>query len=126
MTSHTWALATYFATDDISCENTNDGQVEDREQQKMEEQQQQHEPNPDDSILSVKERSHKGRKLAKQEVMPTWVATKSLLSCNSQSHSQTNSEVVAPLFKTSPTDYATLYTVLMLTQGISAFVVGPE
>ena len=35
--THIWALATYFATDDISCENTNDGQVEDREQQKMEE-----------------------------------------------------------------------------------------
>ncbi|EDO39798.1 predicted protein [Nematostella vectensis] len=28
--------------------------------------------------------------------------------------------------KTSPTDYATLYTALMMTQGISAVVVGPE
>ena len=49
-----------------------------------------------------------------------------MLSQSPQNHRQTNSEVVAPLFKTSPTDYATLYTVLMLTQGISAFVVDPE
>ena len=43
-----------------------------------------------------------------------------------QGHVRTNSEVLAPLFKTPPTDYATLYTVLMLTQGISAHVIGPE
>jgi len=59
--------------------------------------------------------------------MPTWAATKSLLlSRSSQNHGLTNTEVIAPLFRTSPTDYGTLYTVLMLTQGISAFVVGPE
>ena len=34
--------------------------------------------------------------------------------------------MIAPLFKTSPTDYGTLYTVLRLTQGISATVVGPQ
>ena len=67
------------------------------------------------------------RKLAKEEVMPTWAATKSLLlSQSTQSHCRTNSEVIAPLFKTSPTDYSTLHTLLMLSQGISAFVVGPE
>lgn len=37
-----------------------------------------------------------------------------------------NSEVVAPLFKTPPTDFATLYTALKLNQNISAIVVGPE
>ena len=35
-------------------------------------------------------------------------------------------EVIALLFKTSPTDITTLYTVLMLTQGVSAVVVGPD
>ena len=34
--------------------------------------------------------------------------------------------MVAPLFKSSPTDYGTLYTILQLTQGISAKVVGPQ
>lgn len=59
--------------------------------------------------------------------MPTWAASKSLmLSHSSQSHDRTNSEVIAPLFKTSSTIYVTLHTVLMLTQGISAFVVGSE
>ena len=58
--------------------------------------------------------------------MPTWAATKSLLLSHSQNHGRTNTEVVAPLFRASPTDYGTLYTVLMLTQGISAVVVGPE
>ena len=62
-----------------------------------------------------------------RDVRPTRAATKSLLlSFSSQKQSRTNSEVVAPLFRCSPTDYATLYTVLMLTQGISASVVGPE
>ena len=41
-------------------------------------------------------------------------------------HSKTNTEVVAPLLRTPPTDYSTLYTALMLAQGISAVVVGPE
>lgn len=39
---------------------------------------------------------------------------------------RTNTEVIAPLFKTSPTDYGILYTALLLTQGISATVVGPQ
>lgn len=34
--------------------------------------------------------------------------------------------MVAPLFKTPPTDLATLYTALKLTQNISAIVVGPD
>lgn len=57
--------------------------------------------------------------------MPTWAATNSLLQ-PMQRVDRTNSEVVAPLFKTPPTDYATLYTVLSLTQEISAVVMGPE
>ena len=57
--------------------------------------------------------------------MPTWAATKSLLQ-SGQRVNHTNSDVVVPLFKSSPTDYATLYSVLTLTQEISAVVVGPE
>ena len=67
--------------------------------------------------------------LAKKEVMPKWASTKSLL-LNHQTATNLprnmNSEVLAPLFKTPPTDFATLYTVLRLTQNISAVVVGPE
>jgi hypothetical protein len=83
--------------------------------------------NLSDSILSVNEPIRKRKKLAKEEVMPTWAATKSLLlSHTSPKRVVTNSEVISPLFRTSPTDYTTLHTVLMLTQGISAYVVGPE
>ena len=65
-------------------------------------------------------------RLAKEDVMPTWSATRSLLlSQSTNSCARTNTAVVAPLFKSSPTDYGTLYTVLQLTQGISAQVVGP-
>ena len=66
--------------------------------------------------------------IVKTEVMPTWAATKSLLLSqkSQQNDKRTNSEVVAPLFKSSPTDYSTLYTILCLTQEISAVVVGPE
>ena len=67
-------------------------------------------------------------KIVKTDVMPTWAACKSLLLQSQQRMNvkQTNSEIVAPLFKTSPTDYGTLFTVLSLTQEISAVVVGPE
>ena len=59
--------------------------------------------------------------------MPTWAATRSLFLSNThESITGTNTEVIAPLFKTSPTDITTLYTVLMLTQGISSVVVGPD
>ena len=70
---------------------------------------------------------NKEERLAKEDVMPTWSATQSLLlsqSTNSCTH--TNTAVVAPLLKSPPTDYETLYTVLQLTQGISAQVVGPQ
>ena len=81
---------------------------------------------PDVSILSVKAWDQKVVKKVKKDTMPTWASTKSLLlSHTSSTQTLTNTEVLSPLFRTSPTDYATLYTVLMLTQGISAFVVGP-
>ena len=81
----------------------------------------------DKSILLVSVKSDDSKRLAKQDVMPTWAATRSLLLSNThESITRTNTEVIAPLFETSPTDITTLYTVLMLTQGISAVVVGPD
>ena len=65
------------------------------------------------------------KQLEKSQIMPTWAATKSLLlSKTSLSNLKTNSAVVAPLLKTPPTNYGALYTALMLTQGISAEIVG--
>jgi len=57
--------------------------------------------------------------------MPTWAATKALLQYK-ECIGHTNSEVVAPLFKMTPTDYATLFSVLSITQEFSAVVIGPE
>ena len=58
--------------------------------------------------------------------MPSLDATKSLLlSKTSLSNLKTNSAVVASLLKTPPTNYGTLYTGLMLAQGISAEIFGP-
>ena len=69
---------------------------------------------------------NKAERLVKEDVMPAWSATQSaLLSQSTNSCTCKNTAVVAPLFKSSPTDYGTLNTVLQLTQGISAQVVGP-
>ena len=122
--THTWELASYFATDrgeHQRDENDVHQETEVRPEESVH-------PVPEESILSVADSTRKVKKIVKEGVMPTWGATKSLLLKHSlQSPTQkTNTEVIAPLFKTSPTDYRTLYTVLMLTQGISAHVVGPE
>lgn len=77
------------------------------------------------TFLSVIEAPKKTGKRSKTDVMPTWAATKSLIMAGKRVN-RTNSEVVTPLFKSPPTDYATLYSILTLTQGISAVVVGPE
>ena len=98
------------ATDDNRGETPNNPHVEDDEQHDSEEQKGQADcenaRNHDNSILSVQTRIPNGGKLAKEEVMPTWDATKSLLlSQSSQSHGRTNTEVIAPLFRTSPTNH---------------------
>ena len=49
-----------------------------------------------------------------------------LLSNTHESTTQTNSDVITPLFKTSLTDITALLTELILTKGISAFVFGPD
>ena len=135
--THTWALANYFGTDELIDKNQNVPSAEQLQQEAINEQSYpaetsygdgyQNIQSSEDHILSTQQPPKKIEKLAKETVMPTWAATKSLLlSQSSNSRYQTNTDVIAPLFKTSPTDYATLYTVLMLTQGISAVVVGPE
>ena len=75
------------------------------------------------TLLHVTEKERKNEKLNKSNIMPTWAAAKSPLQPRCMK--RTNSEVVAPLFKRAPTDYATLYTVLALTQEIAAVIVGP-
>ena len=106
-TTHTWALANYFATDDNRGEIPNNPHVEDEEQHDSEEQQGQSDcentRNPDNSFFLVQTRIPNGGKLAKVEVMPTWAATESLLlSQSSQNHGRMNTKVIAPLFRTSP------------------------
>ena len=77
-----------------------------------------------ESILNVSQKKSK-TKLDKSKVVPSWSATNSLL-LSQQKLTKTNTEPVAPLFRQPPTDYATLYTALLLTQEISAVVVGPS
>ena len=81
----------------------------------------------EESIVMADVNSQTRGKIRKEKAMPTWAASKSLLLSESpKEHCRTNTEVIAPLLKTSPTDYATLYTALMLAQGMSAVIVGPE
>ena len=130
--TQTWALATYFTTGirDIPTEPP----LQNEHAHDIEEEQNHIETTMDTSqsgsILEVKGKKavpSKAERLAKEDVMPTWSATQSfLLSQSTNSCTRTNTAVVAPLFKSSPTDYGTLYTVLQLTQVISAQVVGPH
>ena len=105
--THTCALANYFPTDENRSEIQNNPHVEDEEQHDNEGQSDcEHARNPNNYILSVHTQIHNGGKLAKEEVMPTWDATKSLLlSQSSQSHGRTNTEVITRLFRTSPTNH---------------------
>lgn len=63
-----------------------------------------------------------------EAIVPTWAATKSLVISKRDSDRpcQTKSEVIAPLLRKPPTCFGTLYTALMMSQGISADVVGPH
>ena len=133
--THAWALATFLATPEeinTSTDDSNMHTVEGQDAQNIETSEIQASDNedthsPDKSILSVSVKADDKKRLVKQDVMPTWAATRSLLLSNThESTKRTNTEVIAPLFKTSPTDITTLYSVLMLTQGISSVVVGPE
>ena len=133
--THTWALANYLATEDANDESLDAIPTTNLERQEIDKNQYQSEfesenvQDSDEAILVVKERTQTRKKKAKKEVLTTWAGTKSLLlshSLENRVDKLTHSEVIAPLFRTSPTDYTTLYTLLKLTQGISAFVVGPE
>ncbi|CAB4023652.1 Hypothetical predicted protein, partial [Paramuricea clavata] len=91
---HTWALANYFGTDDDHDETTESRHAENEEEQEIEDQEgevnSETARNLSDSILSVNEPIHKRKKLAKEEVIPTWAATKSLLL----SHTATSTPVL--------------------------------
>ena len=57
--------------------------------------------------------------------MPTWAATQHILEKQKKTDiTKTNCEVVAPLFRNSPHDYGTLWTILSLTQELNAHVLG--
>ena len=112
-------------TKDSQCQHLEGDHNKDDQDEKM----------TDKPTTDIQDESHSGSKVVKTkkdhatklEAMPTWAATKSLLMSQSTSHHRlTNTEVITPLYKTSPTDYGTLYTVLALTQIISSVVVGPE
>ena len=135
MTTYTWTLANYLAAEDTSDESLDALPTENQEQQEVDENQAQREfesenaQDSDEPILVVKERIQTRKKTVKKEVLTTWAGTKSLLLSHSpenQVDKLTHSEVIAQLFRTLPTDYTNLHTVLKLTQGVSAFVVGPE
>ena len=101
--THTWALANYFATDDNRGEIPNNPHDSEDQQGNSD---CENARNPDNSILSVQTQIRNGGKLAKEEGIPTWAATKSLLlSQSSQSHGRPDTEVIAPLFRTSPTHH---------------------
>ena len=84
-----------------------------------------HEENMEEECQSAPLQPHE-----RSRGMPTWAATNSLLlSAKERSlpkSSKTLTGIIAPLLRSSPTDYATLYKVLCITQGISAVVTGPN
>lgn len=142
--THTWALANLFTSPSLSDEpETNDsGGARDNAESKDASDDENTGDAADidvidasavgdktEMILEVTERKEKKTRLRKCDVMPTWAATQHLLIKNQDGYqppTKTNVEVVAPLLRTSPTDYGTLYTVLCLAQDISAVVIGPE
>ena len=79
--THTWAMTNLFASYHGTKENTNGNDMENPEQQEVEQEQmvnvKENVINVDESILEVKDRSQNDKKLATEEVMPTWAATKS-------------------------------------------------
>ena len=127
----TWVLASYFSNDiqnnesRIAADESNDLVVINQDE---------NDSNLDGDIPhipqlasgSILKLSRKKSKINedKSKVMPTWSTTNSLL-LSQEKVTKTNSEPVAPLLKQPPTDYATLY-VLMMAQEISAVVVGPR
>ena len=121
-----WALASYFTTKSTICNTETVMSTDIDAQLEIECEQYQTEKNSNESIQGEAAYAE-SKQLNKKQIMPTWAATKSLvLSQTPLSHLKTNSAVVAPLLKTSPTNYGTLYTALKLAQGISAEIVGPD
>ena len=92
----------------------------------------QNEPNPpetethDEQNPPRSESSKTESNIKNKELIPTWSATHSLLADKEPCKSLTNCAVVSLLFRQSPTDLGTLFTILKLTQGINAFVLGKD
>jgi len=118
-----WMLASHFGIESKTSEDTN---INTQEDSRMEATETEESSDAEEWPTTTQEQTshtHSTKKL----VMPTWSATNSLImQMKDVELSKTNSEVVAPLFRQAPTDYATLYTVLELTQNISAVVMGPD
>ena len=81
---------------------------------------------PAEPSLKVIKKKVKKDKLTKNSVMPTWSGTQHLLGKHRGETPvvKTNSEPLAPFFRNSPKDWATLYTVLSYTQDVNAVVLG--
>ena len=83
-----------------------------------------------ETALKIVKTTKKTGKLKKKSVMPTWAATQHLLAKQKggtpDKEDVTNCEPVAPLFRDSPKDWATLWTVLSHTQDINALVLGED
>ena len=134
-----WALANYFSNDVVVANTPRESKTYDSTHQSIpmqndyvnvdnldELKEVADVENKDDStsIITITSKEGSKVKVDKSKVMPTWAATNSLLRSNMKLE-KTNSEVVAPILRRPPTDHASLYTSLKLTQEISAIVVGP-
>ena len=110
--THTWVLANFLATPEEIKTNIDDENLQTVEQQdQFEEQdaqcfgtaeivssQSQDTQSADKSIISVSFKADDSKLSAKQVVMPTWAATRSLVLSNThESITRTNTEVIAPL-----------------------------
>ena len=129
--THKWTLANVLATTEEIKTKIDDENLQTNDQQDQFEGQYAQSLGTgeivDKSIISVSVKADDSKRVAKQNIMPTWAATHSLMLSNTYaSITRTNTEVIAPLFKTSPTDIITLYTVLIMTQGVPAVVIGPD
>ena len=114
-----WALANYYSNVIGPTESQNDSVDEPIEvctETRIE---------MNSNILNICSKKSSRCTNSKSNVMPTWAATNSLLLAKLKLE-KTNSEVVAPILRRPPTDHASLYTALKLTQDISSVVVGPS
>ena len=79
----------------------------------------------DNTIKSTTVLVPRRKRYKKDNCMPTWAATNSLILVDQGNFPRKmRSEVMAPFLLRSPTDMSTLYTALKLTQNVNAYVCG--